>query len=254
MKKLMKAIAFATVMCMLLSTAAFATSTATMDNATTVTVKIEGADANQPLAVVVTPISVTSAAAITSADVKYIDQKTADGDGYAEFTVDTKGENGVNVFYGYAGAPSALKLVATAAQAGDVIEIVGAAEILNATDIEDLANEYGLAETDTEYGSAAVVEFDVELGEGRSVTDMFWSITYTGAEGTDYAYYRADASIFNVLEGGVKYAIAFSNGNRNGLNSVEITAVNAIFKTANADGSGVQEILTNPDDEYRRAE
>ena len=244
MKKFMKAIAFATVMCMLLSVAAFAASNAEIATAGTVNIIVEGATASTPIAFVVTDTTVTEAANITSANIKDVAQTETTASGTASIALGTGGLDTVNVFYGYEGAtlngePSALMLsAALEVEVYDTVVIKNLDIITEQEISEYIASNPGaaIAATDTDNATALVFEIDIDAN-GKTVTDMIWSIRHSGANRV--AYVDADTDIFTVLDGTVKYALAFSNGNRTegGIAEVTIEGLEAIVKLS--DGSEI---------------
>ena len=235
MKKFMKAIAFATVMCMLLSTAAFAA--ATMNENSTVTVNVTGAATEAPIAFVVSTAG--SAAAIDSANIKDVAQINTEADGSATITLGTGGEQSVNIFYGYQGVETAQMFTAVLdVEPGDSVD-VNVAEILSADAIDKYTavNGVEIPKTDNDRGSAIIATVDVNVDEGRVIKDMIWSIRYKEtAEGElKFAYVKANASLFSVLDGEAQIGLAFSNGNKSGKASVIVDGLEAIVKTGVAE-------------------
>ena len=182
MKKFMKAIAFATVMCMLLSVAAFADSSAEIATAGTVNIIVEGATASTPIAFVVTDTTVTEAANITSANIKDVAQTETTPSGTASIALGTGGLDTVNVFYGYQNVgEKALKLSAALEVEVDDTVVIKNLNIITESDISEyIAANPGaeIAATDTDNATALVFEIDIDAN-GKTVTDMIWSIRHS---------------------------------------------------------------------------
>lgn len=229
MKKFMKAIAFATVMCMLLSVAAFAAATDIVGGKVTVTVTDANA-AGEQIAFIATKATVASAAAITSGDILDIQQVELTG-GTATVELGTKGEESVKIFYGYksAGVESAQYFEAGVAAPEDTVEVV-VKEILT----DEMINNYKkddpsfvLPTTDTDKAGAIIATVDVDAN-GKTVADMIWSIRHNGVGGVSYV--KADTSLFTVLDGAVQIGLAFANGNDIDKAELEISGLHAIVK------------------------
>ena len=263
MKKLMKALAFATVACMLLSTAAFAEElpkgTAEMDkpNAASVTVTVETGVASTPISIVVTPTTVKDAKDITSGNILYINQDVTGKDGVAKFTsVDTKNTNGVNVFLGYEGVgETALTLVAEALvlEPQDKVTIVPA-KIYKASEID--ATVDGIENTESDFGVGAAVELTKSaFGKDREIKDMIWSISYTKGGEAKKAFTKVKPALIdnlNACEGTLRLGLTVSAGSKAKGDTVdtaaEITAVNVIVKTNNAANTEEKIIFTDAND------
>jgi opacity protein-like surface antigen len=271
MKKLMKALAFATVACMLLSTAAFAEEVdpAIMDKgAKTVTVKVATNVASTPISIVVTPIEEDpendpmTAEDINSGNILYINQGVTGEDGIATFeNVDTKNTNGVNVFLGYEGVgDAALKLVAKALklEPGDSVTIVPA-KIYSAKDIDDAKTDV-VAESD--FGVGAVIDLTkADFGADRVIKDMIWSISYTKGGVADKAFTKVKPELikaFNICNGSIRLGLTVSAGSKAADDTVdtaaEITDVDVIVKTNNAENTEEKIIFSDPTDANRKAE
>lgn len=239
MKKFMKAIAFATVMCMLLSTAAFAADLTIADSKVTVTVVDANAEDGEQLALIATKASVASAAAITNDDILDI-QQIAFADGEASAELGTKTETSVKIFYGYqsAGVDAAQSFTAAAVvQPSDKVVITNV-NILTDAEINDYADGkegFVLPTTDTDKAGAIIATVDVQKEVGKTIAGMFWSIRHNGANGV--AYVAADADLFSVLDGPTQIGLAFSNGNESGLAEVEVTDLHAIVILRDAESN-----------------
>lgn len=259
MKKLMKALAFATVACMLLSTAAFAENSAEMDaGAKSVTVTIDGVTASTPISIVVTPTTVTKAEEIASGNILYINQDVTDENGDVTFeSVDTKNTNGVNVFLGYEGVgESALTLVAEALvlEPQDKVTIVPA-KIYKASEVD--ATVDGIENTESDFGVGAAVDLTKSaFGEDREIKDMIWSISYTKDGEAKKAFTKVKPALIenlNACEGTLRLGLTVSAGSKAKDDTVEtaaeITAVNVIVKTNNAANTEEKIIFTDASDE-----
>ena len=231
MKKFMKAIAFVTVMCMALSTVAFAADavgSATKVDDKSLTVTVTEAAANEQIALYIVAESATASTADTPL---FIDQKGADANGDATFTAKFNGTvEAVHVFVGYG------KFATANNRAADL----GAVTLKEATTAITVtkANVTLLKEkqAESDIGQIYTVEFEVEAPQNSTVTatNMIWAITYTDGSKTDTVYSKAiDASDYGIgaaMSGAVKLAVAFNNGSAGrDLRSVTIDTIDAIF-------------------------
>ena len=249
MKKFMKAIAFVTVMCMALSTVAFAAGNAVLgDTEKVLDITVTGAGDDQVALMVV-------ASDATNFDTPlYIDQKGA-VDGTAEFTAVLTNANveAVDIYVGYAtyadknNAPEKIgeDVAITNPITKVTINKVAADTILQGTENLNGAQQVG---------AGVAIKFDVEAPKNVSATNMIWAIRYTDPakpeEGQKVKYTEAfDVSGYGIgttLKTGIQLGLAFLNGyNRLGeeIASVTITGVDAIFLFT--DG---EEICTNSAD------
>ena len=252
MKNLMKAIAFATVMCMLLSVTAFAASEANMagDGTASVTIIIDDAAASTPIALVVAKSTVESATGLDESNILYIDQAETDEYGAVTFnSVDTKGEKAVNVFVGYEGVSAAIKLVAAKVDLGPgdkvVIEDV---KFYQTADIDK--DVEGVEATDVESGSGATGTATITVDEGRKIAGINWAIGHSASDGSDVkrAYVKANADMLSVLTGNVqvRVGVAFSNGLKADPSTQrKITDLDLIVKTVKDDNSEELVIFTD---------
>jgi len=246
MKKFMKAIAFVTVMCLALSTVAFAAGSAELSETEKVlNITVTGAG-NDQVALVVT----ASDAADFSAPL-YIDQKGA-VDGTASFTaVLTNADvDAVDVYVGYATYADAN------AKPEKIGEDVAITNPITEVTISKVDTEFVTADGAQQVGAGAALELNVEAPEGVYATSMVWAIRYMdgGVERVKYteAFDISEYGLGTALTGSVKLGIAFLNGfNRAGeeIASVEITDVDAIFMFTGEHG----EKYTNADDADNKA-
>lgn len=236
MKKFMKAIAFATVMCMLLSTAAFAADLTIADSKVTVTVNAGAAAANEQIAFVVS--TATTAAGIATGNIKDVQQVALDGTGSKTIELSTGDAEEATVFYGYKGVDAAQSFTAAAVvQPSDKVVITNV-DILTDAEINAYADGkegFVLPTTDTDKAGAIIATVDVQKEEGKTIAGMFWSIRHNGANGV--AYVAADETIFSVLDGPTQIGLAFSNGNESGLAEVEVTDLHAIVILRDAESN-----------------
>lgn len=234
MKNLMKAIAFATVMCMILSTAAFAATTATnsVDSAEiatdkTVTVTVTGAGANAQVALVLVAGEVTTTSAISQSNIEYVDQQPADGSGDVTFgPITTKNEvEEVSVFVGYATA--AAQYVGTVALEEEETTVSITMDVKKI--VSNTRTELGEDVTaEALIGAGAAVTFTIP--EGYAAEKMIWSLTVN--DPVNPKRFSAPVEISSALQGDVELAVAFKNGNVNNpaITSYDVTDVDAIFR------------------------
>ncbi len=232
MKKFIKAIAFVTVMCMALSTVAFAAAegTATQDatDYKQVNVTVTGASKDEQVALLIVP----KGAGTSSATIHYIDQKaaveTAGGDVEASFTapLDVTDGTEVDVYVGYSSKGAAINLgTFTISQPTTEITITKTKE----AEVVDVAAESDL-------GYACALKFTVDAPEGVSAKQMVWAIEYTpnGAAESKMAFSDAiDVSSYGIgtiVSGSVTLGVAFSNGSvEREIKAATINSVDAIF-------------------------
>ena len=256
MKKLMKAIAFATVMCMLLSVSAFAANPDAVLDAETdykfdVTVTTGGPD-QVALLILKNGTELEDAA---SGNILYINQEAAvavENGGYAVTFEDVQvdGEdvtNGkVDIYAGYAtagGVAVDYKNFVVVNQEEISISLVGEPEIH--LDIEAWVNEYLKDETADatikaqldaiarpENDKATVVLTTVKFAIGdKTVSRMVWKFGI--ADGTA-RYIEVDPSAYGLdseaLEGSVKLGVSFINGSKNGSRTaLEVNDADLLF-------------------------
>lgn len=245
MKKFMKAIAFVTVMCLALSTVAFAAGSAELsETEKVVNITVTGADDDQVALVVV------ASDATDLSDPLYIDQKAA-VDGTAVFTaVLTNAEvEAVDVYVGYATYAAAGN--DEPEKIGDDVAITN--PITEVTIVKTGATITENVKAQEQTGNGVAIEFDVVAPDGVSATNMIWAIRYTDAEDDKVKYSQsfdvAEYGIGTVLTEGIQLGLAFLNGSDlNDIDPVTITGVDAIFLFT--DG---EEVLTNVADEAKKA-
>jgi hypothetical protein len=247
MKKLMKAIAFATVMCMLLSTAAFAHTVVLDENADrTINITVTGAEEGEQVALVV----VKAGTEIEQGNILYINQTEAGASG-AAFVAPIAAEGG-DVVDIYAGS------VALAAANNNSKAVVWedfslASEVENITislDGEAVIVENAIEGADIHVGAAVARAFKVTLPTVNLVNkvEMIWSIRYTNDQGvTTLRRFTPVADITDIMsvieegtETSVKLGVAFINGTQDAdaadyVAPVDITDAQAVFRFTRAD-------------------
>ena len=231
MKKFMKVIAFVTVMCMALSTVAFAETESPFGEVEdkTFTVTVTGAGNDQVALMIVEAAN----GDYNFSNPLYIDQMGAEN-GTAVFTAKIAADvDAVDVYVGYASNNSD-----KAAYLGKVelVEAVTEITVIKTKIAEVLKNE----EAEADYGTAFAFEFAITAPNGVSAQKMVWAITYETDEngGTKTVYSDAvDVSGYSfgaVLGGSVTLGVAFSNGSSvRDFDYVEIEDVDAIFLFSN---------------------
>lgn len=225
MKKFMKAIAFVTVMCMALSTVAFAHQLPATAEDKTFTVTVENAGSDQVALMVVEAANGN----YDFSNPLYIDQMGAEN-GTAEFTAKIAADvDAVDVYVGYASNNSD-----KAAYLGKVelVEAVTEITVIKTKIAEVLMNE----EAEADYGTAFAFQFAITAPDGVFAQQMVWAITYKTDEngGTKTVYSDAvevdDYNLGGVLGGSVTLGVAFSNGSSvRPIEYVDIVDVDAIF-------------------------
>lgn len=207
MKKFMKAIALATVLCLALSTVAFAANSAEKgtDNYT-VDVVVDGAVSEEVALVIVdaTNADVTATSGITDGNIVYIDQKTADASGTTFDAVPIKNTvKRVSVFVGYDGIDANSYLGSF--NIGPDIQTIGI-----------VANSAKVVKATNGIGVAFQVD-DITAG----ATKMIWAMTVDGTR-----RFSQPVSIAGTA-GSIYYGARFVNASD--LSESDITDVGAIF-------------------------
>ncbi len=239
MKKLFKAVAFVTVMCMLLSTAAFASygeATGSKEKKL-IDANVVGVGENEQVVLLIVAKDVAVANA-TEDDIMYIDQKQADSTGIAAFNniaiKDT--ETVVDVYVGSAatGGPQLI---------GDNIDIADVKVITLATGEDAIITAYanGGAGGVTKGFAAAIT---VNIPVGLTVSKMIWGFKL---ENEDFRRYSTAQDVKSNTTGEVQFAAAFDLGAT--VDDLQVKSVSAIFLTT--DGN---EHYTNNDDYANRTD
>ncbi len=221
MKKLMKAVALATVMCMLLSTAAFASfGEATGDKETKlIDANVINAGANEQVVLLIVAKDVAVADA-TEADIMYIDQKQADASGVAAFEniaiKDT--ETVVDIYVGSA-ATNGPQLIGNDIDVADVKVITLATEL----GADALITTHSESANGKMPGFGAAIT--VNIPEGLTVDKMIWGFKLSNE---DFRRYSTAQEVDPHTAGAVQFAAAFNIGY---LEEKTVESVSAIFLT-----------------------
>lgn len=217
MKKLLKAVALVTVMCMLLSTAAFANyGTAEGDKESKIiAANVLGAGANEQVVLLIVNADVAVADA-TEAEIMYIDQKQANASGAATFDniliKDT--EQKVDIYVGSA-ATNGPQLI------GEDIDVSDVKNITLATG-EDAIIEATATNVEGVKGYAAAITVDVPVG--LEVSKMIWGFQLSDGR-------RVYSTAQNVENGNVTGAVQFAAAFKVGMTDLDVEGVSAIFLT-----------------------
>lgn len=243
MKKFMKAIAFVTVMCMALSTVAFAATVEGMlDGATAelsekvLNITVTGAEKDEQVALMV--VASTAADNDFSAPL-YIDQKASAGDSVGFTAVLTNATvDAVDIYVGYSSWAAGNT---TARKIGEDVQITeGVTEItITKVAVESVTG----VQAEADLGDAYAFSFTADGPEGVYATKMVWAISYTDKAGnSDTRYSEAiDVSSYLIgagMSGTIELGVAFSNGSSSVVRPIEavtIDSVDAIFLFNDAD-------------------
>ena len=246
MKKLMKAIAFATVMCMLLSTAAFAANQDVTVNQETkvITIKVTGAAAGNQVSLIVVD-GATADYTFNSDTILYINQGEA-VDGGATFsgvTVPASTET-IDVYAGYAAN--------TATKAEKVAENVPL-EAVEAITVEIngdviIENEVMSAAGDAVGAAVAMTVSFENVTDNLELTKVIFALE-TAEFGRRYttAIDVAEQG-WGILDGSVQIAAGINNG-QDGVKVATIESADAIFLFQDdaKNPANDQEVFTNPE-------
>lgn len=223
MKKFLKAVALATVMCMLLSVSAFAAVGGATGNKTAKTIDITiatGATAAEEVAVLIIDSEKTLANAVET-DIMYINQVTTDASGNAEIK-GVKLLNDTKVVDVYIGSAK----LGTAQQIGDDIDLNDVKKI---TIVGDEYFENVMGAGNVKGGVAAALTVNLN---GLTVDKMIWAFKV----GNDWKYSKSiAASNLNgsLVDGAVQYAVALDAFNAD-MSQITVSDVAAIFLTTEA--------------------
>jgi len=203
MKKLMKAIAFATVMCMLLSTAAFAAVEVTDYATKAVEVTVEGVQKGEQVAIIIT----NDGSSFTKENVLFVDQKAA-GASTAVFNTAIEADvETVDVYAGFASnSTSQVVLVAEDVDLTEeiVVEItVTLADVQIVNDITEVVEDDVVISTADPDTKGAVVRFELSIANAVAgdIEGMFWVLDVKNdqTQATATKYVAADAAIVDAL-------------------------------------------------------
>ena len=216
MKKFMKAIAFATVMCLVLSTAAFAAVEVNNYETKNVTVTVSGVQKGEQVALVITK----NGTDITQENVLFVDQKAAAASS-AEFTATlTNAGETIDVYAGYASSGSRVLVADDFSLAAPVLEIeVTLVDVEIVKDITEVVEDGAVvskADPDTK-GALAILTINVANGTAGAITDMFWTFNLKNDTTSEAVtkYFRGDSTtvsaLGSVLTGDVEIAAAINS-------------------------------------------
>lgn len=210
MKNLLKAVALATVMCMLLSVSAFAATvevvgSADKDTANDYTVDVEViAPTGEQVAVLIVKSTVDDLADVTDNDIVYINQDVAANNAvvFSDVEIDNETDT-VDVWVGSStisanNSNAAVKLA-------DNLEIVAGTTITftKATVEDEILAENG------EIGAYAIVQFD--MSANATITDLAWAFKVDDSN-NPYRYYVSKGVNIAGVAGAVNVAAVFKNG------------------------------------------
>lgn len=243
MKKFMKAIAFVTVMCMALSTVAFAADNVpeTADTDKTFIVNVTEAGANEQVALMVVEAGDTN-----FNKPLYIDQKgVVNGTASFKAVLTNASVDAVDVYVGYASKELVNEKVPK-------LGTVKLTQPVTEVTISNVETTIVSAQGQQQIGAGVAIKFDVEAPENTIATDMIWAIRYLDENGDEQVKYtdpfKVDGyGIGKTLTKGIQLSLAFLNGftvkGEVKIKEYEIKKVDAIFLFS--DG---EEVLTNEDD------
>lgn len=248
MKKLMKAIAFATVMCMLLSTAAFAAiEEPVVDTDTkTLNITINEVGANEQVSLLILKTT-ANLASIGEGDILYINQTESTASNTASFTavLDTD-EDAVAIYSGsatyaagsHATAYQYLGDVEITAAVTEVALVVKEAASVVADKVQTEAKDY--------YATALKMTVNfTAIPAGYKASKMIWAIQTS--EGRKYTPV-IDAAWLAAIDTNtdIAFGVAFDNGSvKQGITPLTVTGGDMIFKFVKA-GEADKEAFTNP--------
>ena len=204
MKKFMKAIAFATVMCLVLSTVAFA-AVEINEETKAVEITVEGAKTGEQVAIIIVE---AGAEEFTAETILYVDQKAS-----KNFSTAITGVDAIDVYAGYASNNSGEAVLVAenvALEEEEVLQLtITLANVTIVNDITEVKNEHGfvISKPDPET-KAAVVKFTINVAnaaETDEIAGMAWvfEVKNDETQATDTKYAAADATIVSALNSGV---------------------------------------------------
>ncbi len=248
MKKLMKAVAFVTVMCMLLSTAAFASDYGTAEGDKTeklIDINVTNVGASEQVVLLVVKTGVAPAAA-TEADIMYIDQKQAGSDETASFLdiAIMNTETVVDIYVGSAETGGA-QFIGTV-DVTDVKVITLATEDLGD---DAIITEHSVSANGKMSGFGAAITVNIPVG--LTVDKMIW-----GFELSDGVRHYTEADAYDVSHaegcyGNVQFAAAFNFGY---MTEATVERVSAIFLTGEGTADEMEHYTDEANDKPNKAE
>ncbi len=235
MKKFVKAIAFITVMCLALSTVAFAEAEVTDYTAKKVTITVKDVQKGEQVAIIITKGDTTE---FTTETILFIDQKAAESNTAvfeAEIT-DTSVKN-IDIYAGYDSNSSQ-----TAVQVGTDIPIsletkltLVAAQVIDDVTKQENYDEEAMKKVDEgTKGSVVYLKINLTNVAIGDLTKMYWAFHVTNNETgiADTKYSVGDAKslgLGTVVTGDVELAAAFES------TGYTVNAANAIFQIRGED-------------------
>ena len=205
MKKFMKAIAFATVMCLVLSTVAFAA--AVVDEETkALNITVEGAAAGEQVAIIIVE---AGAEEFTAETILYVDQKAS-----KNFSTTITGVDAIDVYAGYATNTSGEAVLVAENVAleeeEEVLQLtITLANVTIVNDITEVKNEHGfvISKPDAET-KGAVVKFTINVANAAgtdAIAGMAWvfEVKNDETQAIDTKYAAADATIVAAINSGL---------------------------------------------------
>lgn len=232
MKKFMKAIAFATVMCLVLSTVAFAAAEITDYTTKAITVTVEGVQKGEQVAIIITKGEAATDDAFTTETILFVDQKAAEStNAVFEAEITDSSVEAIDIYAGYASNSSE-----DAVKVGNDIPIVADTKLtlVTAQVIDDVtagddydAETMGEANPGTK-GSLVWLKLNATNIAAGDLTQMWWAFHITNNETseTDTKYSAGDVAVLGlgtVLTGDVEIAAAFES------TGYTVTGANAVF-------------------------
>ena len=239
MKKFMKAIAFITVMCLALSTVAFAANKAEVTDyeAKKVTITVENVKQGEQVAIIIAKND-TANYDFNTESILFIDQKVAPSTSVVfEAEVTDTSVSAIDIYAGYESNTSA-----NAVQVGNDIPLtletkltLVAAEVIDDVTARGNYDEETMAKVNEgEKGSVVWLKLNATNVAAGDLTKMFWAfhVTKHGTSETDTRYSVGDVAglgLGTVLTGDVEIAAAFES------TGWEVTGANAIFQLKGED-------------------
>lgn len=253
MKKFMKAIALATVLCLALSTAAFAAfAEPTVDaSAKTLAITIDGVGNSEEVSLLILKDG-AELASLADGDILFIDQKTSNASGNTvafDVKLDANAVANVervDIYSGNATYAGSVQPGSAAYQLlGDVSIKEAITEVVFSYEKGDIISETTEANDHTAVGLWMTATFTA-VPDGYAPAQMVWAI-----QTTERRVYTDPVDISWMNEGvaagsAIKFGASIPNGSvKQGIETLEVTGFDAIFqfvKTGEAD----KEAFTNP--------
>lgn len=220
MKNFMKAIAFATVMCMVLSTVAFAAVDVTNYAEKKVTVTVENVTQGEQVAIVITN-GVADEYSFTTGTILYVDQKAAESTSVVfEDIVISDSVDTIDVYAGYASnsGDKAFKVVEDEPLTQDTkLTLLAAQFIDDITEADDYEEVMGDRTVNAgQKASLAWVKLNAVNVAAGGITEMVWAfkVIKDGESEVKTKYVAGDISklgLGSVLRGPVQIAAAFDS-------------------------------------------